>query len=201
MQVNSNGGTTDTASTTPAWYCLRSRQKHEHIAAAHVRVLGDVAVFCPRIHFKQASRRGVVWVTDALFPGYFFARFVLSELLLRVRTAYGVSSILRFGDRYLVVPDRVVEQLREATGNAGAELMPIVTPGEHVRVVNGILAGLETVVTQVLPAKERVKLLLEFLGRETIAEVAAIDLLPDCHYSNAQLAKPQKDPQRAAKTP
>lgn len=45
MQVNSNGGTTDTASTTPAWYCLRSRQKHEPIAAAHVRVLGDVTVF------------------------------------------------------------------------------------------------------------------------------------------------------------
>jgi transcriptional antiterminator RfaH len=99
-----------------------------------------------------------------------------------------------------VVPDSVVEQLREATGDAGAELMPILTPGEHVRVVNGVLAGLEALVTQVLPAKERVKLLLEFLGRKTLVEVAAIDLLPDCHYSNAQLAKPQTDPQAAAET-
>jgi hypothetical protein len=63
---------TDTASTAPAWYCLRSRRKQEHIAAAHVRVLGDVTVFCPRIHFRRASRRGVVCVTEALFPGYFF---------------------------------------------------------------------------------------------------------------------------------
>jgi transcriptional antiterminator RfaH len=99
-----------------------------------------------------------------------------------------------------VVPDSVVEQLRKATGNAGVELMPILTPGEHVRVINGILAGLEALVTQVLPAKERVKLLLEFLGRETIVEVAAIDLLPDCHNSNAQLANPQKGPQRAAES-
>jgi transcriptional antiterminator RfaH len=167
------------ASTTPAWYCLRSRRKQEHIAAAHVRVLGDVTVFCPRIHFRRATRRGVVCVDEALFPGYFFARFALSELLLRVRAAYGVSSIVRFGDGYPVLPDCVVEQLREAIWNATAELLPILNPGANVKVISGVLAGLDAVIVQVLPAKERVKVLLEFLGREAIAEVASMDLLPD----------------------
>ncbi len=70
----------------PAWYCVRSQNKHEHIAAAHLRMLDGVTVFCPRIRFKRTTRRGVVWVTEGMFPGYLFARFRLSELHWQVRT-------------------------------------------------------------------------------------------------------------------
>ena len=54
----------------PAWYCVRSQYKHEHIAGAHLRKLDGVTVFCPRIRFKRESRRGVVWVTEGMFPCY-----------------------------------------------------------------------------------------------------------------------------------
>ncbi len=63
-----------TESAERAWYCLRSQPKHEHIAAAHLRLLEGVTVFCPRIRFKRATRQGLVWVTEAMFPGYLFAR-------------------------------------------------------------------------------------------------------------------------------
>jgi transcriptional antiterminator RfaH len=75
----------------PAWYCVPSQYKHEHIAGAHLRKLDKVAVFCPRIGFKRATRRGVVWVTEGMFPGYLFARFGLSEMHSQVRCAYGVD--------------------------------------------------------------------------------------------------------------
>jgi len=39
-------------------------------------------------------------------------------------------------------------------------------------------SGLEAVVTRVLPAKERVKVLLEFLGRPVETEVATHKVLP-----------------------
>ena len=42
----------------PGWYCLRSQPKHEHIAAAHLRRLDQVTVFCPRIKFKRSTRQG-----------------------------------------------------------------------------------------------------------------------------------------------
>ncbi|HXO97259.1 MAG TPA: transcription termination/antitermination NusG family protein, partial [Chthoniobacterales bacterium] len=57
-----------------AWYCLRAQPKREHIAAAHLRILQGVTVFCPRIRFQRATQRGLVWVTEAMFPGYLFAR-------------------------------------------------------------------------------------------------------------------------------
>src|SRR6478609_7914665 len=105
-------------STEPAWYCLRSQPKHEHIAAAHLRLLGNVTVFCPRIRFKRPTRKGLVSVTEALFPGYLFARFELAEMHLRVRYAHGVSGIVQFADRFPTVEEAVLTQLRSHIGAA-----------------------------------------------------------------------------------
>ena len=110
-------------------------------------------------------------VTEAMFPGYFFARFCLGEMLPQVRSAHGVSSIVRFGEWYPAIEDNVIEQLRDKTGgDAVTELLPEFSPGDSVRLTEGPLAGLEAVITQVLPGKERGRLLLDFLGRETVTE-------------------------------
>jgi transcriptional antiterminator RfaH len=162
-----------------AWYCLYSRRKQEHVAAAHVTLLGSIPVFCPRIRFRRQTRGGAtVMVTEALFPGYFFARFCL-EILPLVRSAHGVSSIVRFGDWYPVIEDNVIEQLRDETGgNTITEVVPEFAPGDSVRLTEGPLAGLEAVITQVLPGKERIRLLLEFLGRETVTEARTNQVIP-----------------------
>jgi transcriptional antiterminator RfaH len=155
-----------------AWFCLRSKPKHEHIAAAHLRILEGVTVFCPRIRFQRATRRGLVWVTEAMFPGYLFARFELAEMHRQVCYAHGVSGIVRFADRYPTIDDDSLAQLQNHVGVAAIkELNYRLTEGDHVTIVGGAFAGLEAVVTQVLPAKERVKVLMDFLGRKTEAEV------------------------------
>jgi len=162
----------------PAWYCLRSQHKHEHIAAAHLHMLEGVTVFCPRIRFKRATRRGLVWVTEAMFPGYLFARFELSEMHRQVRYAPGVGGIVRFADRYPTIEDGALAQLRDHTGAAEIkELNYELSQGDQVKIVTGIFAGLEAVVTQVLPAKERVKVLMDFLGRQIQAEVERSNVL------------------------
>jgi transcriptional antiterminator RfaH len=90
------------------WYCLRSHPKHEHIAAAHLRLLEGVHVFCPRIRFKRSTRQGIAWVTEAMFPGYLFASFELTEMHRQVRYARGVSAIVRFADRYPAIEERAL---------------------------------------------------------------------------------------------
>jgi transcriptional antiterminator RfaH len=155
-----------------AWYCLRSQPKHEHIAAAHLRILEGVTVFCPRIRFKRASRQGVVWVTEAMFPGYLFASFELAEMHRQVRYAHGVSGIVRFADRYPTIEEGALAQLQDHTGGEEIkELRYDLSQGDQVKIVGGAFVGLQAVVTQVLPAKERVKVLMDFLGRQTEAEV------------------------------
>jgi transcriptional antiterminator RfaH len=161
-----------TESTESAWYCLRSQPKHEHIAAAHLRLLQGVTVFCPRIRFKRATRQGLVWVTEAMFPGYLFARFELAARHRQVRYSHGVSGILRFADRYPTIEEEALAHLRGQTGAAEIkELDYKISEGDQVQIVGGAFVGLDAVVTQVLSAKERVKVLMEFLGRKMEAEV------------------------------
>lgn len=179
MQLRANRNGNLQIKGGPGWYCLRTRRKQEHVAAAHVRILGDVAVFCPRIRFRRATKTGAIWVTEALFPGYFFAHFSLREMLPLVRSAHGVSTVVRFGEFYPEVADSIIEELRvETEDRVIGESVPPLAPGDRVRLVVGALAGLEAVVTHVLPGNERVRLLLEFLGRETVAEAPTEHLVP-----------------------
>jgi transcriptional antiterminator RfaH len=161
-----------TDSVDSAWYCLRSQPKHEHIAAAHLRLLQGITVFCPRIRFKRATRQGLVWVTEAMFPGYLFARFELAAMHRQVRYAHGVSGIVRFADRYPTIEEGALAQLRGQTGAAEIEELDYgLSEGDQVQIVGGAFVGLDAVVTQVLSAKERVKVLMDFLGRKMEAEV------------------------------
>jgi transcriptional antiterminator RfaH len=178
MERTTTRNTNQTDSAEPAWYCLRSQPKREHIAAAHLRMLEGVTVFCPRIRFKRATRQGLVWVTEAMFPGYLFARFELSEMHRQVQYAHGVSGIVRFADRYPAIEEEALAQLRDHTGIAEVkELNYGLSQGDQVKIVQGVFAGLEAVVTQVLSAKERVKVLMDFLGRQMEAEVERSSVL------------------------
>jgi transcriptional antiterminator RfaH len=167
-----------TASAESAWYCLRSQPKHEHIAAAHLRLLEGVTVFCPRIRFKRATRLGIVWVTEAMFPGYLFANFNLAKMHSQVRYAHGVSGIVRFADRYPTIEEGSFAQLRDHTGAGEVQQLSYdLSEGDQVKIVGGAFVGLEAVITQVLSAKERVKILMDFLGRRMEAEVPCSTIL------------------------
>jgi transcriptional antiterminator RfaH len=156
----------------PAWFCLRTQPKHEHIAAAHFKNDPDIEVYLPRIRFKRATRRGPVWFTEALFPNYLFARFDLAACLRRVCHARGIRGVVHFGDRWPIVPEGVIGELR---ATVGADEVHVVRdelqPGEVVRIAGGVFHGLQAVVSRVMPSRERVAVLLEFLGRQTSVEL------------------------------
>jgi transcriptional antiterminator RfaH len=170
----------------PKWFCLRSQIKHEHIATATLRKIGEVEVFCPRIRYQKATRQGPVWWTEAMFPNYLFARFNPVEYLTTVRSAFGVSKILSFGGRYTVIPDRMVNELRDYLGKDDIRVIATeLKNGDQVQLARGSLVGLQAVITQVMPGKDRVKILLDFLGRMTEFEVSLDDLVPVLVPSNA----------------
>ena len=156
------------------WFCLRSQPKHEHIAAAHLKKMEGVEVFLPRVRFQRATRQGLAWVTEALFPNYLFARFDWHDSLRQVQAGRGVSSVVHFGERWPVIDAAVIADLQQAVG--ADELHTIsatLQPGDEVEIAEGAMRGLRAVVTRVMPSRERVALLMEFLGRQTTIEVPA----------------------------
>ena len=135
---------TDGQESAPAWFCVRSQIKHEHIAAQHLRKLPGVEVFCPRVRFQRATRRGKVWFTEAMFPNYLFARFELS-FIRAIKAEPGVASVVHFGPHFATVPDEIIADLRErldmgilfVTHDLGvlARLADTITIMRHGRVV------------------------------------------------------------------
>jgi transcriptional antiterminator RfaH len=115
-----------------------------------------------------------VWFTEALFPTYLFARFDLGGLMQQVDKAPGVRGVVRFGQHCPAVPDQVIEALQAGVGVDEVRVVEEeFRSGETVRLAGGVFHGLEAVVERVLPARERVVVLLEFLGRQTMVEVEA----------------------------
>lgn len=153
------------------WFCVKAQPKHEHIAAAHLRQAG-VEAFLPRIRFKRATRRGTVWATEALFPGYLFARFDWQASLRRVQSARGVRGVVHFGERWPSIPEEVIRDLQQTIGASGLRIIPAdLAPGDEVVITEGAMRGLNAVVTRVLPGRERISILMEFLGRQTMIEL------------------------------
>ncbi|MDZ4815019.1 MAG: transcription termination/antitermination NusG family protein [Verrucomicrobiota bacterium] len=154
------------------WYCLRSQTRHENVAAVYLRSMGGVDVFCPRIRFKKASRGQAVWMTEAMFPGYLFARFEPDSMLPRVRHAHGVIGIVHFGLRYASVDSETIDDLRKYVGDSEVgTIEPEFKVGDTVKLSGGAMNGLRAVITQVMSAKNRIKVLMDFLGRSTEVEI------------------------------
>ena len=155
-----------------AWFCLRSQPKHEHIAARHLRQLAGLEVFLPRIRFQRKTRQGLAWVTEALFPNYLFARFNWNNALRLVHHTPGVVGVVHFGTRWPTIADDVIAELRRLFGSDQLHVISSEPKiGDHVQIAGGVFHALRAVVTQVMPARERVTVLLEFLGRQTAVEL------------------------------
>lgn len=156
----------------PAWYCVRSHPKHEHIAAATLRQIVGVEVFNPRLRFLRFTRRGRVWVSESLFPNYLFARFVLTTFLEKVRFTPSVAAVVSFGNQIPGIPDHVIEDLRKSLEGSGQRVFTDApNEGDEVEITTGPFQGAQVIVTRVLPAKQRVQVLLEVMGRSTAMEL------------------------------
>jgi len=156
----------------PAWFCIRSQPKREHIASANLMRQKNIEVFNPRLRSKKMTRRGPVWFTESLFPNYFFARFVLQVDLENVKFTSGVSHVVQFGNCYAAIPNATIEELQKSFGQNELVLSAeLPGKGDKVKISGPVLGGFEGIVLRVMPAKQRVQVLLEMLGRTSMVEI------------------------------
>jgi transcriptional antiterminator RfaH len=155
-----------------AWYCARTKPKHEHIAAATLRKSVGVEAFLPRLRIERATRRGAVRTVEPLFPCYLFVHCVLEEKMDEIKHSNGMGGLVKFGGKIPVVDDAIIEELQDCFEND--EPMTVenrLTPGSEVSVAGGAFDGMRAHVLRNMPAKQRVQVLLDILGQPTPVEV------------------------------
>lgn len=165
-------------SQEPRWYVVRSQTKRERLAAATLRDTLGIPVVAPLVKYRKVTRRGKVWWSEAMFPGYLFAKFVPEELGRAVKYAQGVLTIVKFGDSMPAVPESFMKALEEQLGNEEAvEIRHEVQVGEIYEVASGPLCDSIGEVLEILPGRERVRLLIEMLGQKQSVEMDLFSLL------------------------
>lgn len=154
------------AGSEPVWACIRTHPKHEHIAAAQLSHVPGVEVFNPQLRLERRTRRGRMRSAESLFVNYLFARFVIESTLEKVRYTPSVKTVLQFGERIATIPDTVIEELRQTLAqNADMIFTEAPIEGEEVEISGGPFQGEKGIIIRVLPARERVEILLDVLGR------------------------------------
>ena len=111
-------------------------------------------------------------MTEALFPSYLFARFDWQASLRLVQHSRGVRGVVHFGERWPAIPEAIIRDLQQAVGTEELRTIPeTFVPGDEVEITEGAMRGLRAVVTRVVPGRERIAVLMEFLGRQTMIEL------------------------------
>ena len=124
------------------WYGLRTRSKHEHVAATVLRGKG----YEPFLPSYSVRRRWTDRIKDTelpLFPGYVFCRMDVADRLA-VLTSTGVVGIVGIGKTPEPINEREIAAIW-AVMRSGLPAMPwpFIHPGDCVHVESGPLRGVQ----------------------------------------------------------
>ncbi|MFC4991845.1 transcription termination/antitermination protein NusG [Rubritalea tangerina] len=160
------------------WFVVRSQPKRERVAAKNLRESLELEVVCPLVKFQKGTRRGKVWWVEAMFPGYLFARFNRNTQERAVRYTQGVLSLVQFGMHMPSISEKFIDSLKQELGDQEEVVIAHgVEIGEQFELADGPLRGEMGDVVEILPGKERVRLLVEFIGGSREVEVDLMSLL------------------------
>ena len=156
------------------WYALYTKPKKERQVNTLLQGQG-IETYLPTVQRKVRRRDRPDRVI--YFPCYLFFRV---DFDVTPRSAIdwmpGVRRIVRSGDQPVPVADELVALVRdrlEGTEEVGYRKLK---QGDRVRITSGPLRDLEAVFDQPLSAADRVRVLLEVVGRTTPVDMDAADL-------------------------
>lgn len=109
-----------------------------------------------------------------LFPNYLFVRIVREERF-RVLNVPGVLSILGAGNDLMPVQDDYIASLRQGLDANKIQPHPLVEVGDRVRIVAGVMSGLEGILVR-KKNELRVVLKVAMLDRSMAVEVTMADI-------------------------
>jgi transcriptional antiterminator RfaH len=149
-------------SNQPDWFVIRSKPRKEECAVQNLGRRG-IEVFFPRI---------LDWTTVPLFPGYLFVHIDLPSAYHAVTWTPGVKGFVTFGEIPSAVQPGIVNFLRQEAGDDGViRSTTRYHAGQSVRIKRGPFAGLIGIIEKPCPERGRIRVLMEFLRRETAVEL------------------------------
>ena len=165
------------------WYALYTKPKMEYQVSTLLGKKG-IYTYLPLMDVPDTKRQ--TWVKQPFFPCYLFALADL-DVVGQGTLAWtpGLRRVVSFGGEPAVVGDEVITVLQKRLAEKrGRRLVDErFRHGEPVVITTEPFQGLEAVFDETLSASGRVRVLVNFLGRQMACEVE-IDTLAKCLLSD-----------------
>lgn len=155
------------------WYAVQTQPHKEFLVHRALGTTVGVQSYLPTLHVKPINPRARK--RRPFFPGYLFVQANLEEVGLSViQWTPGVTRVLGYDDVPVAIPEHVIAAIQDRVGCVQQEDpmgLGRLQKDDRVRITTGPFAGYEGMFDIRLDGKMRVRILIEFLGRLTAAEV------------------------------
>ena len=158
------------------WIVLYTQPHKERMVRDYLENEG-FRVYLPEIRNKiqRSDRRS----KRPFFPHYLFIKGSDEDKIAEIRWTPGLRSVVSFGGRPALVPDKIVEHIRERLKTYEISEEELYKSGERIRVASGPFEGLDVIFDRRLSEKERVRVFLELMSKIQVpVEMDLKDLLP-----------------------
>lgn len=159
-----------------SWFLAQVKPNADQIAKRNLERQGFLT-FQP-MELRTIVQRGKLSEQlRPLFAGYLFVAYpAASAPWSLVNSTYGVSRLVKFGERPAAVPEFVMTELFGACDKNGVIcVVPAISVGDRVEVARGPLTNFVGYV-QRLAADQRAIILLDIIGKQTRVAVNMADL-------------------------
>jgi transcription antitermination factor NusG len=164
------------AETMPRWFAVYTTPRHEkHVS--EILAERQIETFLPLYRTNRQWQKSRPVVLDLpLFPTYVFVR-IARQARGSVLGTPGVLSIVGSSKEAWPLPDFEIDALRSGLLERKIEPHPYLVVGERVRIVAGVMAGVEGVLVR-KKNDLRVVLSLDTIMRSVAVEVNTDDIEP-----------------------
>ena len=175
---------TTTAETSKApekrWYVIHTYSGYENKVKANLehriesmgmedRIFQVLVPMEEEIEIRRGQRHTV---QKKVYPGYVLVEMILDpDSWFVVRNTPGVTSFVGSGNKPTPLTDPEVKQILRHMGVETPKFRVAFTKGQSVRVTDGPFAEFIGTVDEVNPERNKVKVLVSILGRETPVEL------------------------------
>ena len=160
-----------------SWYLVYTKPRQENLAQEHLERQG-YETYLPQIYQTRRRNGRYVKTVEAFFPRYLFIHLDSeTDNWAPIRSTIGVSKLVRFDNIPAVVPDQLILALQSHDDEDGVQnlLQKDLKRGDKVTIIDGPLAGYQGIYQQQNSA-ERVAVLVDLVGKNTLLNISAHDL-------------------------
>ena len=170
--------------TLPQWFAVYTTPRHEkHVS--EILAERQIEAFLPLYRTNRQWKKSRPVVLELpLFPTYVFVR-IARQARGAVLGTPGVLSIVGSSREAWPLPDLEINALRSGLRERKIEPHPYLVVGERVRIMAGVMAGVEGVLVR-KKNDLRVVLSLDTIMRSVAVEVNADDIEPACSFAERQ---------------